>query len=79
VLAGSGDLIDALAGLGGVTIRVRHELPEPSMRLMRTLDVTVIVDPENGEPCVKFAGKHNTGLKHDGCRKCGRMKQRPWP
>ena len=46
-------LIDALSGLAGVTIRVRHELPEASMRLMDTLGATVVVDPA-AEPCGRF-------------------------
>jgi hypothetical protein len=41
-----GDLIDGLAGLAGVTIRVRHELPDASMRLMRTLGVHVEITPD---------------------------------
>jgi hypothetical protein len=63
------DLIVALAGLTGTTIRVRHELPEASMRLMCTLAVTVIIDP-SADPCVKFTGKHNSDLKPDGCARC---------
>lgn len=38
-------LLDALTGLAGVTITVRHELAPASARLMASLGVRVLVDP----------------------------------
>lgn len=38
-------LVDALTGLGGLTITVRHDLEPASQKLMDTLGVQVIVDP----------------------------------
>lgn len=57
------DLIDALTGLAGVTIRVRHPLAPASMRLMETLAVRVVIDPR-ADPCANWEA-HN-----GGCAKC---------
>jgi hypothetical protein len=47
------DLLDALGELRGVTITVRHPLNDGAARLMTTLGVTVVIDPE-AEPCAQF-------------------------
>jgi hypothetical protein len=47
------DLLDALGELQGITITVRHPLHEGAMRLMRTLGVSVVVDPR-AAPCAQF-------------------------
>lgn len=52
VVSPSTRLVDALSGLAGVTIRVRHELRPESMLLMETLGATVEID-ESAPPCQK--------------------------
>jgi hypothetical protein len=68
------DLIDALGGFGGVTIRVRHELPDASMRLLATLNARVEIDPTAPE-CFHFGGKHNTEITPGGCARCRAMER----
>lgn len=68
------DLIDALHGFQGVTIRVRHPLAPASMRLLDTLGATVEIDPSAPE-CVRFAGKFSHALKPGGCVECARVER----
>jgi hypothetical protein len=49
----TGDLLDALCGIKGATITVRHPLPEASLRLMACLGVAVEIDA-TAEPCSRF-------------------------
>lgn len=63
------DLIVGLAGITGVTIRVRHELPEASMRLMRTLGVTVVIDAA-ADDCVRINERAGVVQR---CRKCAAL------
>lgn len=63
-------LIDALGGFAGVTIRVRHELPEASMRLLDTLGAHVVIDPA-AEPCERIVLPNAPGSEdHYSSRMC---------
>lgn len=65
------NLIDGLAGIQGVTIRVRHDLPDASVRLMCTLGVVVVVAPDAPE-CVRF---HDRSGVRQRCRRCVRVER----
>ena len=76
--APSGDLIDGLSGLAGVTIRVRHELTDASMRLMGTLGVRVIVDPVHGDRCIRVDVGFGRDEPSKKCRRCAAVDRELW-
>jgi hypothetical protein len=71
----TGDLIAGLAGLNGITLRVRHELHPASMRLMETLGVRVEITPD-APRCerivLSYAGDH-PGTRP--CAECLRVER----